>query len=112
FSFSYEEADAVYLKAAEIEKLHQFDLNTNKRLEQIRDLFIFGCHTGLRFSDFTAIRPENIITTNNIKILDVITRKTNERVNIPCHPTVLEIFQKYKHNMNMLPRSVSNQKFN
>ena len=31
---------------------------------------------------------------------------------IPCNPIVVEIFKKYAHNSNRLPKSPSNQKFN
>ena len=42
----------------------------------------------------------------------MITQKTKELVYIPCHPVVLQIFDKYQHNLNKLPYTISNQKFN
>ena len=44
--------------------------------------------------------------------IKLITKKTKELVWIPCNVTVLEIMEKYKHNLNNLPVSISNQKFN
>ena len=75
-------------------------------MERVRDLFILGCYTGLRFSDFTQIVKENILEGNKIKIR---TQKTNELVVIPVHPFVKEILEKYDGN---IPAPISNQKMN
>ena len=40
----------------EIKKMYKLDLTENKRLERVRDLFVVGCRTGLRFSDLVNIR--------------------------------------------------------
>jgi integrase len=112
FSMSYEESDAIYLSTKEIEQLYSYDLSHKERLERVRDLFVFGCLVGLRFSDFTNIKPENIMKDGEDTYIYVNTSKTGEEVIIPCHPIVLEIFHKYQKNPNQLPRALSNQKFN
>jgi len=81
-------------------------------LEQVRDLFVFGCFVGLRFSDYSDIKPDNIVLIDNEYFIKVTTKKTSELVIIPCNPIVLEIFEKYKSSPNKLPKSFSNQKFN
>ena len=60
-----EEADNVYLSIDELQKIEKIDLKASPKLEKVRDLFLIGCYTGLRFSDFTQINPENIISNNN-----------------------------------------------
>ncbi len=60
FKVVSEVADAVYSSEDELIQLLALDLNQNKRLERVRDLFIVGCYTGLRFSDLTNLRPEHI----------------------------------------------------
>jgi integrase len=112
FSVSTEETDAVFLTEAEILTLYKYDLSENKRLEQARDLFVFGCFVGLRYSDFSEIKPENIVKIDGEYFLKLITQKTRDLVIIPCNPVVLKLFNKYKSNANRLPRSISNQKFN
>lgn len=112
FSYAGEETEAVYLNEFEIMTLFKHDFSDNKKLEQVRDLFVFGCHTGLRYSDYSNIGPENITTINGKKFIKIITQKTNETVIIPCSDTVLTIFDKYKMNPNSLPRAISSQKFN
>ena len=32
----------------------------NKKLERVRDLFVVGCRTGLRYSELVAIRKEDV----------------------------------------------------
>ncbi len=68
-----------------------------------RGKFLF---TGLRFSDFSELKPENIIDGNKIKIR---TNKTNDVVIIPLHKNVREIIKKYNNN---IPKALSNAKMN
>ena len=112
FSYNEEETDQVYLTEQEIIDLYRFDFSSKKKLEQVRDLFVFACWVGLRFSDYSTIQPENIVQIEGDYFIKMITQKTKELVIIPCNPIVLDIFNKYKHNANRLPKSISNQKFN
>ncbi len=43
FSFAGVETDAVHLTEKEIARLYRFDCSAKKRLEQVRDLFVYGC---------------------------------------------------------------------
>ena len=112
FSYSEEETDHVYLTEKELTDLYNFDLSKHKKLEQVRDLFIFGAWVGLRYSDFSNIKPENIVKIDGDYFIKTITQKTKEQVIIPCNPVVLELFNKYKTNANKLPKKLSLQKFN
>lgn len=80
---------AIYLTQDEIFKIASFDLGG--RFEKVRDLFVIGCYTGLRFSDLININSTHI-KGNSFQIL---TRKTSERVVIPIHPIVREIIKRY-----------------
>lgn len=102
-----EDVDSVYLTSAELQELYGLDLSGNKRLDRVRDLFLIGCYTGLRFSDYSQLRPENL--TSGGRILTVTTQKTGAKVSIPLNPNVLSILSKYN---GVPPRSMSNQKFN
>ena len=100
-----EESQAVALSEDELDTLASFDFSHSPRLERTRDLFLVGCWTGLRFSDFTRIREENI----KDGMITIQQQKTNEFVTIPLHPVFLRIWEKYNGN---LPGNISNQKFN
>lgn len=112
FFVSEEETDAVYLKEKELIDLYNFDLSSHPKLEQVKDLFVFGAFVGLRFSDYSNIKPENIMEDESDLFIRMNTEKTGEQVIIPCNPIVLQIFDKYEHNPNRLPKAISNQKFN
>lgn len=100
-----EESQAVALSEKELDLLAKFDFSQSPRLERTRDLFLIGCWTGLRFSDFTRIKRENI----KDNMLTIQQQKTNEFVTIPLHPVFISIWEKYN---GVLPASISNQKFN
>lgn len=112
FAVEREETDAVYLTERELDTLYNFDFSYNKKMENVRDLFVFGAWVGLRFSDFSNINPENIVQIDGEYFIKLITKKTKELVIIPCNPVVLDIFKKYEHSRNSLPYTISNQKFN
>ena len=60
FKILDEESDAIYLSWKEINNVFYTDLSEYPYLVPYRDLFVLGCLTGLRFSDFSNIRPEDI----------------------------------------------------
>lgn len=100
---------SIYLNEAELSDLYHLDLSSQHHYERVRDLFIVGCWTGLRFSDFTSIKPENV----QGDFLHIKTFKTGEPVIIPIHEMVKSIMAKYsgKH-LNSLPPAIANQKMN
>jgi len=80
-------------------------------LDRVRDLFLIGCYTGLRFSDFTTISRQSIDIPN--RLISIKTQKTNKQVVIPIHKTVLKIINKYQDlTENSLPPALSNAKMN
>lgn len=104
-----ERTDAVYLDTDELNILFDLDLSNNTRLEKIRDLFLVGCWTGLRFSDFTRIKAENVSN----EFITITTQKTGETVVIPIHDHVRAIMERYEgKTINSLPLPISNQKMN
>jgi len=100
-----EASESIYLNEAELQLIYKLDLNDQPHLDRVRDLFIIGCNTGLRFSDYTTIKPDDI-QGDRIRL---ITQKTNSKVIIPLMPDAKSILQKYNF---QLPKAISNQKFN
>lgn len=107
FKKTAETSESIYLSISEIDQLYNLDLSNNPRLDRVRDLFIIGCYTGLRFSDLSLIKDENLID-NNTK-LKITTQKTDQLVIIPLHRYIKEIIQKYG---GVPPTPLSNQKMN
>jgi integrase len=99
----------IYLTENELDEIYKLDLSKKPKLDRARDLFLVGCYTGLRFSDFTNIQPENI----QGGFIEITTQKTGETVVIPIHTRVNSIMAKYEGKyINSLPPAISNQKLN
>jgi len=107
FRVYQEETEQIYLNDSELMGLYNLDLKDSSRLEKVRDLFIIGCFTGLRFSDLGQMKAEHFIADNTR--LRINTLKTGEIVEIPLHWTVKELHKKYD---GRLPETISNQKMN
>jgi integrase len=106
-----EKVDNIYLTFDELAELWRLDFSKEPRLENVRDLFLFGCYTGLRFSDFSKVSADNIDL--NEGVIEIQTQKTGQLVSIPILPITREILAKYAgKTANSLPNSISNQKFN
>lgn len=89
-SESKEQVSSVYLTENEIERLYKLsDLSDENRL--IVDLFVVGCYTGLRFSDYSKLTTDNV--SGNFIFRK--TQKTGEKVQIPMHYLVKEIVARY-----------------
>lgn len=110
FSKPSEEVENIYLNGDELQRLFELDLSTTPGLARVRDLFLVGCNTGLRFSDLSQVRRENITTNDSGgQILRVRTQKTNRPVYLPVNFQVRAILDKYD---GSAPPSISNQKMN
>ena len=97
-----EQIDAVYLTNEEVTKVAQLPLCGS--YAAARDLFIVGCHTGMRFSDYSRLSMADI----SDGVIHFITQKCKAPVDIPVHPRVMEILQKRDGSMPKL----SPQRFN
>lgn len=102
-----EETETIYLTAKELELIYNYDFSENTRLDNVRDMFIISCYTGLRYSDLMQISENNLI--DNSTKLKIKTEKTGELVIIPLHKYIREILAKH----NGFPSyRISNQKMN
>lgn len=94
-----EDVDNIYLTIEELRALYNLDLSQDKVKERARDLFLIGCYTAQRFSDYSRFRPEHIKTTGNgTKVIDIVTKKTKKRVLIPfLFPELDILLRKYDY---------------
>ena len=76
-----------------------------KAKERIRDLFVIGCLTALRYSDYSTLTQDDLQGCFIVKR----TRKTNVDVKVPAHDYVKEIFEKYDGD---IPTGLCIQHFN
>lgn len=111
FKVSDTKSDFEYITQDEYNKILNLDLSSFEGYNKVRDLFIFGCNTGLRFGDLMNLKWENIID-NEIRIIPLKTGKKDARLlQIPVLPDAQHILKKYSSEKRPLP-SISNQKAN
>lgn len=98
----------IYLTSRELKQLEQFEFS-QKRLQQVKDLFIFCCYTGLAYKEMANLKKENIVKWKDGSLWIEMTRqKTNLVFSIPLLPRAIEILENYNYNLPV----ISNQKFN
>ncbi len=97
--------DIVYLTDDELNRL--MDLSLSGTLEKVRDVFLFGCYTGARFSDIKNLRAEHIKGDE----WHLVTKKTKDILRIPLNANAKKILNKYFSQGKSLP-VISNQKTN
>ena len=114
YKMKREQVDRGYLKEEDVIAIASKEIGI-KRLDIVRDLFIFSCYTGLAYSDLAELKPENIQKMFDGKMWIVTHRKkTKTNVNVPLLGPALRILQKYEETLpegQLLPM-LSNQKCN
>ncbi len=105
FTTIKEETESAHLNEDELVEMFKLDLSNNKRLEKVRDLFLIGAWTGLRFSDWNQVSPENI----HDGLISIKQSKTGGKIWIPVHPMVEFILNKYDGELPAVP---TNQRVN
>jgi integrase len=98
FQSKYEEKTSIYLTLDELDKIYNLDFKNHPDLEKVRDLFIIGAFTGLRFSDWNRVSSDLIENG----IFKMKAKKTGKESLIPCNRYVLAILKKYN---GTLPKS-------
>ncbi len=88
FKIPEEEPDAIYLTYEEIGKIYEADLTAFPYLVEYRNLFVLACLTGLRFSDFSILKPEDLRKGMLYKKQE----KSDHWVVIPLRKEAKEIF--------------------
>jgi len=104
FKVFREDGELIYLSEDELFRIINLELSSEK-LKVVRDNFCFACFTGLRYSDISKLKSENI----KDNYLEIKTEKTRDFLRIPLNQHAKAIL--YKNN-GMLPKLFSNQKMN
>lgn len=102
----------IFLTWEELSKLREYPIPATKQyLERVRDVFLFQCFTGLRYSDVCNLRRSDVKENH----IEVTTVKTADSLVIELNNYSRAILDKYRHAAfegdKVLP-VVSNQKMN
>jgi len=95
YRVTYRPKEKPYLSLEELTRIEkkQFDI---KRMQIVKDLFLFQCYTGLSFSDLAGLKGSNVTTGIDGNIWIIKNRiKTDIRSAIPLLPKALEIILHY-----------------
>ena len=119
-----EEVDNIYLTPEQIQEMLELDLSTKeavrerlealdisedekltqlskcrithiRTLEHVRYVFIVGCLTGQRVSDYSRICEDMITEINGVEFILLTQQKTDKKVYIPMDRRVRQILDKY-----------------
>ncbi len=128
FNVAGEDTEAVYLTESEILTLYACDCSGNRRLEQVRDLFVLACLAGLPISvrrrqndppakDAPMAKNDPLLVTVTVgheHFISLPARAPGRTgvIYLPCHPIVRKILARYQEPGTGQPRMPSNQKFN
>lgn len=111
------EVDRAFLSQDEIETMFNKVLATD-RLNQVKDIFLFSCFTGLAYVDVKKLSRKNIgFGVDGERWIFINRTKTDTRSNIPLLPIASALLEKYEDhpqvvNQEKLLPILSNQKMN
>ncbi len=115
--FKQEEVNVEFLSREELDILMNKEFAI-KRLEQVRDIFVFCCFTALAFVDVQQLSREHLIKDNSGALwIRKARQKTNQMSNIPVLSIPQRILRKYEDNAECIKKGVllpviSNQRMN
>lgn len=113
-----------FLTPDELKKFEKLDFSSDKILEKVKDIFLFSCYTGLRFSDIIRLEKHFFISIDGIIWLDTDLLKsqinnditTRKNIKLPLSKLfkgkAVEIFEKYKNDKKYLFDDFSNNQIN
>lgn len=90
-------SDAIALTIDEVFILK--DLELPSALAQVRDIFLVGCFTGLRISDWHKIDKSKIIQYKGNDVLKIFTTKSKKVQYLPIMPVLASILEKYDYKL-------------
>lgn len=114
YKISVQRVDRGFLSEDDLKKMMEKEF-ASKRLEQVRDIFVFACFTGLAYIDLANLRVDNIQKMFDGRLWIVTHRqKTNTKVTVPLLPPAIKILKKYegKYLDGQLLPIINNQKLN
>jgi site-specific recombinase XerD len=111
------ESKREYLTQDELQRVMDKEIHID-RLSEVRDIFVFCCHTGYSYKDAAQLTPDHIGTGINGRKWIYTSRQKNDNVsNVPLLDQAMQIIEKYKDHpicvsKNRILPMKSNQKLN
>ncbi len=104
--------EVVFLSVEELKKLERQTFHI-KRIEIIKDCFVFWCYTGLAFKEMVSLKRENIVKGyDGEDWIKMKRQKTQKELSVPLLPKAKKILRKYVSENDQLLPVTSNARFN
>ncbi|WP_055435774.1 site-specific integrase [Lacinutrix algicola] len=117
WKMTYDKTNREFLSEIELKNLED-KVFISKRLDRVRDLFVFSCYTGISYVDIMNLKPNNlVISIDGGNWIMTKRQKTDTIVKVPLLGQALDIVNKYKDhpstaiNGSLLP-VLTNEKLN
>lgn len=98
-----------YLNAEEVQALYEMPLEPGSLRDKVRDIFLVGCYTCQRVSDYSTLKRSNFGTTaSGTKVIRIVQEKTDNLTVIPVlNDNLQRILEKYDYYLPNLGSSAS-----
>jgi integrase len=104
--------EVIFLTTDELSKLEKH-IFSQRRLQYVKDMFVFCCYTGLAFNEMAKLESKHIIKGfDDIKWIKMVREKTQREIAVPLLKISTNIIEKYSRDGGKIFPSISNQKFN
>ncbi|MFT4851078.1 MAG: integrase/recombinase XerD [Sediminicola sp.] len=105
--------EVLFLSPEQLKKLEETNFRI-KRIQQIKDMFVFCCYTGLGFKEMVNLKKTSITTEFDGELwLNIYRNKTTRSYKVPLLPKAKEIMEQYNDGDNdFVFNKMSNVKFN
>lgn len=114
--FHLDDVDLDYLSEAELKTImnKQFEI---ERLQQVKDVYIFCCFTGLAFIDVSSLKYTDIEDKNGKLWIKKKRQKTKNWFTVPLLEPAIKLMEKYKNDPHCIANGcvfpvLTNQKMN
>jgi integrase len=98
FPMPKEEIKKIALDNISLQKMRDYRA-PNQSLEQIRDLCLFQCFTGLRVSDLMRLKKNHILSSDGLYRISMNAFKTNKPMFIPLSEEAHDLLAKYNYQL-------------
>ena len=90
-----------FLSEQELRAMIEYDFSNQERLERVRDMFIFQCCTGLRYSDLKSLTKANIVPNRETGGYSIcaVTNKDHGEIYFELAEIAVKIYEKYSGNV-------------
>lgn len=97
----------IYLTEEELNAIYNVKLEGKR--EEVRDLFYIGYQSGQRFSDYSVLTKDNIVSEGDVTLLHLFQKKTGNEVYVPITDArVFELFEKYHYHLPVIREQLMN----